>query len=145
MEKEMKEKRKTIRMNRYMKKADLLERLKKDDNIEVAERGKDYLIFRYKDTGTLFVNTLLSGNVPKSFFHDSFEYYKKRIDIIDPNSNDFYDNLKDQGLNIIPTRIEGLEQNVYRYLNEKFGKETLEKIIRRCRRYTLKQQYKQRG
>ncbi|KKN05745.1 hypothetical protein LCGC14_1084240 [marine sediment metagenome] len=33
----------------------------------IAERGEDYVIFRHED-GSLYVSTLLSGNVPKRFF-----------------------------------------------------------------------------
>ncbi len=33
----------------------------------IAERGDDYVIFRHED-GSLYVSTLLSGNVPKRFF-----------------------------------------------------------------------------
>ena len=128
-----------------LEKSRIIRKIQKDNNIEIAECGIDYIIFRYKDSGAKFVCTLLSGNVPKSVFRDSFEYYKDRIDSLDPNSNDFYDNLNDRVLNRIPTKVEGLEPKVYRYLNKKFGREELEKIIRRCRRFTLKQQVKKRG
>lgn len=67
-----------------------------------------------------------------------FIHFKHRIDLLNPNDNYFYDDLKYKVLNLIPTQIEGLEEKIYKYLNEKFGKTKLEKIIRKCVRYKLR-------
>lgn len=71
-----------------------------------------------------------------------FKHFKARIDLLDSKNNDFHTELKYKVLNLIPTINKELEAQIYRYLNDKYGKKKLEAIIRRCVRYRLKQEGK---
>lgn len=78
-----------------------------------------------------------------------FRHFKARIDLLykeqagDPYYNgerDFYDFLKLKILNLVPTRNKELTENVYKYLNDKYGSKELELIIRKCARYRIKRE-----
>lgn len=69
-----------------------------------------------------------------------FKHFKARIDLLDSDDMEFYSNLKYKILNLIPTINKELESQIYQYLNERFGKKKLKRIIQKCARYRLRQE-----
>jgi len=76
------------------------------------------------------------------------EHFQKRIDLLFEGkagdqyydkTRDFYDILKYKILNLVPTMNKELTEKVYKYLNDKYGRRKLQRIIRRCARYRIMQ------
>ncbi len=75
-----------------------------------------------------------------------FKHFKNRINLLHDGlvaeplykeKRDFEDFLKYKILNLIPTKNKELTEEIYDYLNLKYGKDGLNRILRKCARYRL--------